>query len=51
MIKIFLIVLCVLSVIGLGLMVYAINTAEDVDPKMPFLYGDYDETKDKENIQ
>ena len=48
MIKIFLITLCALSLIGFGLMLYAINTAEEVDPKLPFLRGDYDETKDKE---
>ena len=40
-----------LVVIGLALFIYGIRNAQEIDPNEPFLYGDYDPTKDpsKEN--
>ena len=40
-----------LVVIGLALFIHGIRNAQEVDPTVPFIHGDYDPTKDpsKEN--
>ena len=35
--------------IGLILFIYGIITAKEIDPRLPFIRGDYDPTKDPTN--
>ena len=43
------IVIGIIVVLSLGLFLYEIKHAKKVDPKEPFIYGDYDPSKDPNN--
>ena len=47
--KIVIIVFLVLSFISLCAFIHAIKHAVEIDPKEPFIYGDYDPSKDPNN--
>lgn len=51
MLQIFLIVLAILFVLGIVTFMYSIATAEEVDPKAPFLRGDADFRDTSDNAQ
>jgi len=46
MLKLIIVVFGVWCLIGLVLFIYGIYTAKEIDPKYPFLRGDYDTAKD-----
>ena len=46
MFKVIFLILLFWVVIGLVVFVYGIYTAKEIDPKSPFLNGDYDPDKD-----
>lgn len=47
--SIILYILLALACIGLILFTYGIITAKEIDPRLPFIRGDYDHAKDPTN--
>lgn len=43
------IIIGAMVVLSFGFFFYEIKRAEEVDPKEPFIYGDYDQSKDPNN--
>ena len=43
------IIIGIMAVLSLGFFSYEIKHAKEVDPKEPFIYGDYDPSKDPNN--